>query len=105
MSGKALAAGITASLVDQEPAASAVPLTYFSNDAKRNEANHESESDSGLEFLSGTTPPTAFGQRFCQGDSLQAADIMRAAVLRERCQQGKRDAENDADGTTHQGSG
>ena len=34
VSGKALAAGITASLVDQEPAASAVPLTYFSNDAK-----------------------------------------------------------------------
>jgi hypothetical protein len=33
VSGKALAAGITASLVDQEPAASAVPLTYFSNDA------------------------------------------------------------------------
>ncbi len=34
VSGKALAAGITASLVDQEPAASAVPLSYFSNDAK-----------------------------------------------------------------------
>ena len=33
MSGKALAAGISARLVDQEPAASAVPLTYFSNDA------------------------------------------------------------------------
>jgi hypothetical protein len=41
VSGKALAAGITASLVDQEPAASAdqepaasaLPLTYFSNDA------------------------------------------------------------------------
>jgi hypothetical protein len=29
VSGKALAAGITASLVDQEPATSAVPLTYF----------------------------------------------------------------------------
>jgi hypothetical protein len=33
VSGKALAAGIAANLVDQEPAASAVPLTYFSNDA------------------------------------------------------------------------
>ena len=33
VSGKALAAGITTSLVDQEPAASADPLTQFSNDA------------------------------------------------------------------------
>jgi hypothetical protein len=33
VSGKTLAAGITANLVNQEPAASAVPLTYFSNDA------------------------------------------------------------------------
>ena len=36
VSGKALAAGITANLVDQEPAASAVPLTDFSNDGKWN---------------------------------------------------------------------
>jgi hypothetical protein len=34
VSGKALAAGIAANQDDQEPAASAVPLTYFSNDAK-----------------------------------------------------------------------
>jgi hypothetical protein len=33
MSGKALAAGIAAKLVKQEPAASALPLTYFSNAA------------------------------------------------------------------------
>jgi hypothetical protein len=33
VSGKALAAGIAANLVDQGPAASAVPLAYFSNDA------------------------------------------------------------------------
>ena len=32
-SGKALAAGIAANPDDQEPAASAIPLTYFSNDA------------------------------------------------------------------------
>jgi hypothetical protein len=37
VSGKALAAGITANRSDQEPAASAVPLTYYSNDAKKNE--------------------------------------------------------------------
>jgi hypothetical protein len=33
LSGKALAAGIAAKQTDQEPAASALPLTYFSNDA------------------------------------------------------------------------
>jgi hypothetical protein len=33
VSGKALAAGIAANLIDQKPAASAVPLTYLSNDA------------------------------------------------------------------------
>ena len=33
VSGKASAAGIAANRVDQEPAASALPLTYFSNDA------------------------------------------------------------------------
>jgi hypothetical protein len=33
LSGKALAAGIAASQTDQEPAASALPLTYFSNGA------------------------------------------------------------------------
>ena len=32
MSGKALAAGIAANPDDQEPVASAIPLTYFSND-------------------------------------------------------------------------
>ncbi len=35
MSGKALAAGIAANPDDQEPVASAIPLTCFSNDAKR----------------------------------------------------------------------
>ena len=34
MSGKALAAGIAANQTDQEPAASALPLTYFTNEAK-----------------------------------------------------------------------
>ena len=33
MSGKALTAGRAANLVDQKPAASTLPLTYFSNDA------------------------------------------------------------------------
>jgi hypothetical protein len=33
VSGTALAAGFAANQTDQEPAASAVPLTYFSNDA------------------------------------------------------------------------
>ena len=34
MSGKTLAAGIAANPDDQEPVASAIPLSYFSNDAK-----------------------------------------------------------------------
>jgi hypothetical protein len=34
VSGKALAAGIAANPDDQEPVASAIPLTYFSNDRK-----------------------------------------------------------------------
>ena len=33
MTGKALAAGIIANRIDQEPAASVVPLTHFLNDA------------------------------------------------------------------------
>ena len=36
MSGKALAAGTRANPQDQEPVASAIPLTYFSNDAHLN---------------------------------------------------------------------
>ena len=49
VSGKAVTAGITASLVDQEPAASAVPLTYFSNDAK---VTIKSRGEIGTEMLS-----------------------------------------------------
>ena len=33
VSGKALAAGMAANQTDQEPAASALPLTYFANGA------------------------------------------------------------------------
>ena len=39
VSGKALAAGIAANQTDQEPAASALPLTYFSKGAEHRPAD------------------------------------------------------------------
>jgi len=45
VSGKAAAAGIAANPDDQEPAASALPLTYFSNDGDRRWAYQRSMLD------------------------------------------------------------
>ena len=59
MSGKALAAGIAANPDDQEPMASAIPLTCFSNDANSEGLLlHLTETDASSARLSADRRPT-----------------------------------------------